>query len=400
MMIAVLMCLLAAPALTVDCARDSHVYRVGERASFDVTDGALGRPVKVVLTLDGETELATVVTTAPARVSYALSQPGFLRCTATAGKDWAEAAAGFDPQAIRPVADEPADFDAFWARAFQALAEVAPEAIWEEIAPGGWKITCNTVGRKIVGYLKIPEGKGPHPLKVVVIGGSSQGHDGMARRKGGDEARLTIHMPPYAPGRTPQETTDNERAWNLAHYPDRDPSTYYLYMLNGRGKRPEDLYLYPCILGGCRLIDLAVARPEIDATRVVYEGTSHGGAFGIYFAAFSPHVRAAFCGKPDYGDTLGVRFGRHRINLGKDYLPALGQLQYYDTAFVARRVRKPVFMAIGFIDRSNTPSSCFAIYNELAGPGQLHSGIHSNHSHYPPDLVRLREGWLRSYKEK
>jgi len=389
---------LGVEALTVDCVRPSHVYRAGETAEFDVTDDVPGRPLVVRFTCDGETELATVVTTAPARVCRAFPRPGFLRCTVSAPSNvWAEAAAGFDPYAIRPIADEPADFDAFWARAFRKLAATPPEETWEELAPGGWKIVCNTVGRKMIGYLRLPPGKGPFPLKVIVGGGSSSCSDAQARGVKGALAQLHIHMPPYAPGKTQAETDANERAWNRAHHPDRDPATYYLYMLEGRGKRPEDLYLHACILGGCRLIDLAVRRPEIDAARVVCEGTSHGGAFGIYFAAFSPHVRAAFCGKPDYGDVMGARVGRHRNNLGKDYLPAFGQLRYFDTAFVARRVTKPVFLNIGFIDRSNTPTACFAIYNELGGPRQLFTGLHANHPGNPPELAPMRDAWLSAF---
>lgn len=51
-----------------------------------------------------------------------------------------------------------------------------------------------------------------------------------------------------------------------------------------------------------RLLDFATNEPSIDHARISYSGASHGGEFGVFLTAFSPHIKAAFCGVPNFGN--------------------------------------------------------------------------------------------------
>src|SRR5215218_3088487 len=61
-----------------------------------------------------------------------MNEPGFLRCIATVeqnGKTYRGlATAAFNPEAIKPTQEDPADFDQFWATGKEALAKLPIDA--------------------------------------------------------------------------------------------------------------------------------------------------------------------------------------------------------------------------------------------------------------------------------
>lgn len=380
-----------ARGVTLKCARESHRYRVEETAEVIVDAPTPGTEVMLKFCRVGNTPISTVVTTTPARVSFSLGKPGFIRCIAhVKDKPWPYVSVGFafDPELLRTSLPQPADYDQFWENAFKELDSIPADYKKREIAKGVYAVSCRTVnGKRQYGFLRLPEGPGPYPLQVWVNGGEAYLCEKYALSGGTPTktANLGIHLPPYEPA------ADNPKArhaeWLKEHGLKR-------FIFENIDKQPRDLYFYPCILGGCRLIDLAVKEPSIDRAKVTYAGASHGGGFGVYYTAFSPHIKAAFCGVPNFGNLSGAVEGRP-IGIGDKPLREIWRkLLYFDAAYAARRITVPVFMSVGFVDGAVEPDSVYPIYNELRGPKFMFDKVNNGHGDAPPEYAPVWKAWL------
>src|ERR1017187_5784657 len=135
-----------------------------------------------------------------------LNEPGFLRLTATIVPDAGAAppagrggfsphfvgTAGFSPEKIKPVAVEPADFDAFWQKGKDALAAVPINSQRTPYAPkttdtiDAYMVNFQTVkgagGRgssRLYGVLTEPKKEGKYPALLRVPGAGVYGVSGI-----------------------------------------------------------------------------------------------------------------------------------------------------------------------------------------------------------------------------
>ena len=112
-------------------------YEIGERAEFSVTVLKNNVPIEgIEIGYVIQPELVdiwdkgTVILKKGTAIIKAekLSEPGFLRCTATVevdGKEYSSyATAGFSPDKIEPTTTLPEDFEAFWNKGKEDLAKV------------------------------------------------------------------------------------------------------------------------------------------------------------------------------------------------------------------------------------------------------------------------------------
>ena len=379
--------------LTLTCVRASHRYRAEEAAEVFVDSPSPGTEVTLKFCRTNPTPLATVVTTTPARVSFALGKPGFIYCWAwrkNARKADAVVGLAFDPELLRTSLPPPDDYDQFWENAFKELESIPADYEKRLIGKGVYAVSCRTANdKRQYGFLRLPEGPGPYPLRIRVGGGEAFQSEETALADGTptDSASLAIHLPPYRPA------TTNAKAYHRQWLKKMNLKRFLFENLD---KEPRDLYFYPCILGGCRLIDFAVKEPSIDKARVSYAGSSHGGGFGVYLTAFSPHIKAAFCGVPNFGNMSGPAEGRP-IGMGSKEMHVVWQkLLYFDAAYCARRISVPVFMSAGFVDTAVAPDSVYTIYNELRGPKIMFDKVNHGHSNGPPEYRPLYENWLEN----
>ena len=383
----------AAPdALTVRCTRESHRYRTEEAAEFLVETPEPGAKVELRFCRVDREPLALCVTTAPARVSFALGQPGFACCWARRmdGKGKvSQVGVAFEPERLKPSLPPPEDYDRFWENAFRELDAIPADYVKRPIAQGVYAVSCRTVNdKRMYGFLRLPEGAGPYPLLIKVSGGEAYYTEEDARRgKLTSRAELLIHLPPYEPAA--KDGKAHHTKWLEAHNLKR-------FIFENIDKEPRDLYFYPCILGGCRLIDLAVKEPSIDRARVSYIGSSHGGGFGVFYTAFSPHIKAAFCGVPNFGNLSGPAEGRPMGIADRPLRDIWQKLRYFDAAYCARRISVPVFMSAGFIDIAVAPDSVYTIYNELRGPKFMFDKVNHGHTDAPPEYVPTFIAWLEN----
>ena len=383
-----------APQISVACDRASHRYRIEEAAEFIVETPQPGVEVEVKFCRVAEEPLESVVTTTPARVSFSLGKPGFIRCWARRrdGEVGGKASVGvaFEPERLRPSLPPPDDYDRFWADAFRELESIPADYTKRRIAAGVYAVSCNTVnGKRQYGFLRLPEGTGPYPLKVQVYGGEAYIAEESALSGGTpvDSAHLLIHLPPYEPVAKGQDAKARHQAWLREHGLKR-------FIFENIDKEPRDLYFYPCILGGCRLIDFAAQEQSVDRSRIYCYGASHGGGFAVYFAAFSPHVKAAFCGVPNFGNLSGLAEGRPPGITDGPFWKIWPKLRYFDAAYCARRISVPVFMSVGFVDDFVAPDSVYTIYNELRGPKIMFDKVNYGHGGSPPEYRHIIRAWI------
>ena len=384
-------------SVTVTCGRASHQYRLDEAAEFDVTSDVTGLPVRVSF-LRGYLPIRSFDTTTPVRVSHRLGEPGFVVCKAQAldskgpfGPD-ARAGAGFEPSRIRTALPPPKDYDAFWEGAFAEQAAIAPDFTVRPLSNDVQLVSCRTVqGMRMYGFLYIPKGRGPFPLQVNVGGGDSvrcvEAEVGKARDgRFANRAFLDIHLPPWEPSVwSRKEASEAHSRWK------KENNTTSLYRWNGE-KPPRERWYYRCILGSCRLVEYATQRPGVDPGRVYYIGASTGGGYGVFLAAFSPHIRAAICEVPNYGNAGGPSVGRPsgEDDRGEHWQTSL----YYDSAYCAPRITCPVFMSCGYLDNYCTPETVYCIYNELKCRKVMYDKVENGHGDRPVGYDAARDAWL------
>ncbi len=379
-------------AFTLKCARESHRYRIEEPAEFIVETPEPGAKVELKFFRLTDKALESCVTVTPARVSFALGKPGFICCRGRrldgVGGN-AQVGVAFEPERLRPSLPPPDDYDEFWEKAFRELESIPADYVKRSISKGVYAVSCRTVNdKRMYGFLRLPEGPGPYPLRVHVRGGEAYfTEDNVNGSVPTSRAELYIHLPPYEPAAKDGSAYHDE--WLKKHNLKR-------FIYENLDKEPRDLYFYPCILGGCRLIDLAVSEPSIDRERVTYNGASHGGGFGVFYTAFSPHIKAAFCGVPNFGNLSGPVDGRPMGISDHPIQEVWKKLRYFDAAYCARRIKVPVFMSVGFVDSCVPPDSVYTIYNELRGPKIMFDKVNNGHGDEPPEYRWTYAAWLEN----
>ena len=112
-------------------------------------------------------------------------------------------------------------------------------------------------------------------------------------------------------------------------------------------------------------------------------------------AAFSGKIKAAFFGVPNFGDRGGFLDGRHTPDSNSpEYRKHVETLQYFDTAYAARRIEIPVMIGVGFIDKACLPTAVYSICNELRGPKIILPKIRNGHGDSPPEYHEMTRLWL------
>ena len=386
--------------IKVSCTPLSHLCRVNEKVEFLITANK-DVPLDVVISVDGEAVIEKRTVMPPAKITSSLPFPGFLRCSVKSGTLVQECGVGVDPDQIMPLMQEPDDFDDFWKNAFKELEAVPPEFNMERCESSGdfdiFRIDCNTVNDlRFYAFLALPQKRtGKVPLMVRFGGGEafiseemfrSSPHD-TRKQLGVECAELFFQLPPYPP----VVNAADGKARHEEFLKEIGLARYVYFGLDS----PKKYYAYPSILGSIRLLEFVADMPEINKEAIVYSGASHGGGFGLYYCCFSKLIKAAFCGVPNFGDIAGFLAGRHTTDSNaSEFRGHVDTRSYFDTSFCARRITCPIFISAGFIDHPCSPSSIYAIYNNLAGPKMIYNKIKNGHADAPADYTPICRQWL------
>ena len=419
----------AEPYLTGRVDKDNPVgYRVGEPIEFrleirdatpELSDGSCvldwlrlgddGRArEKGRIPLDGKTPLV---------VRTSLDRPGFvfvkalvldangkpvMRKTDVPGAaGWEDSkklsfsgGAGVEIDSLACSYEEPADFDAFWARQKARDAAVPVEVLSvreiESPKPGyrQWSVTVASAGpRPVCGFLAIPEKAAPKSLKAVLAcngygDGVSTGVDPSELKP--DEIRFNINAHGFDFAST--------NAAEIADYHDgiRTPKFHYAFS-PFQNEYPEGCYFNGMALRVLRALRYLKTRPEWNGRDLECEGGSQGGLQTLWAASLCEDLTAARAEVP-WGCDWHLKSvpGRMYWANSPDYAKGMA---YYDSVFHGRRAKCRVdIVRAGLGDRICSPGSIAVLYNNLDPKRRSVNWVQgSTHGFIPPPPVQCIE---------
>lgn len=367
-------------------------YKVGEKAKFVVNvrkSGTLLDQVKVSYeagpVMYPSVKKETILKDGKMAWTGEMKSPGFYRLKVTAhvgGKDYEGlCTAAFSPEQVKPYAQEPKDFDAFWTK---TLAEarnndlnptrvLLPERCTKDVNVYEVSYVNNRYGSKMYGILSVPVKEGKYPALLRVPGAGVRPYSGDTYTAPGKCIVLEIGVH-GVPVTMEQKVYDNLHAGALDGYWDtnlenRDRNAY---------KR--------IVTGAVRGVDYIASLPEWNGKTVGVTGSSQGGFLSLAVAAldkrvtFLAAVHDAMC---DYEAELhGVAGGWPHYFYNEGKAPAAGKLdaltqarlegaRYYDGVNFAKRITVPGWYSFGYNDEVVPPTSAYGLYNTIKAPKTL-----------------------------
>ena len=400
--------------LSVAPDRPDWLYEPGESVTFRVNITADGLPRKGVTIeyrvgpemMPAANQTANVPAEGLTIDGGTLDRPGFIRCIVTAtidGRDYRSlATAGFSPERIEPTQENPADFDAFWSASKEELAKIPLEPRIElipEASKGSinvYHVSIRTWSRtqgvphagRIYGILCEPKAPGRYPAILRVPSAGVRPYSGQRElaERGAITLEIGIHGIPVT---QPLEVYNQMRTGALDGYP--------TYNLDDR----EFYYFRRVYLGCLRANDFLTTREAWDGRNLLVFGASQGGQLTTVTAALDARVTAAAAIVPAYCDVSGYLHDRaggwpHMMR-GADSrhrTPAkIATTRYYDTVNFAKRLRAPIFYALGYNDETCPPTTIFSAYNSLTAPKRLLVAPEMGHAVFPEVDERVK-AWL------
>ena len=391
-------------------------YKPGEPAKFRIMVTADNTPVDhatVTYTvgpdmMPGAKQTALVPLDGLVVDGGTLTTGGFIRCKASvefAGRTYqGVATAAFAPETIRPVQTEPADFDAFWQKGKDELAQVPleakltlmPEACTETV--NVYHVGIRTIGKswsgvgRVYGILTEPKAPGRYPAVLMVPGAGVRSYAGNIdwAARGAIVLEIGIHGIPV---NLAKEVYDQLHAGAL--------NGYQTFNLDDR----ETYYYRRVYLNCLRANDFLVSRPMWNGKDLLVTGASQGGLLSIVTAALDPRITALAVIHPAMSDVAGPLHGRaggwpHPFMPAADGSPSplatpakIATATYYDAVNFARRIKAPGFYIWGFNDEVCPPTSTFAAYNIITAPKTLAVQPEQAHT-YPNEQWDAVSRWV------
>ena len=418
----------------VETDHASCIYRCGERATFTVavTD-AQGVPLKAgrfhaILDNYGARILAEedadLAVSNPFKISAVKETPGFMRLridtdraafaprgqagNGLAGEEVFQWGVAYEPEKIRPAVERPADFDAFWTDAVRKLDETVPpdprlERLDALCTPGHetYRISIASYGgRRVWGWLNMPVGKGPFPVRVNVPGA---GIGACGTTASDDEITLTMNVHSYPQPDTPEERDEAYKAQDKCF---AAPLGVARYCQAGIHISREDYFYYASLLGINRAVNWLWAHPAANHADFTYAGTSQGGGFGLMLTGLNGHFTRSCIFVPAICDLLGSRVEERESGWPKiieaqkpeNREAAARNAPYFDGASFAAGITCPIRFVAGFGDCACPPASVYAAYNCVPSADKaIFNGIGMGHGvfpHFYEELARwIRTGW-------
>ncbi len=336
-----------------------------------------------------------------------MKEPGFLRCVATATVDGREyrsvGTAAYAPEQIRPAVEDPADFDAFWAKAKEDLAKLPIDARLTprpELSTGKvdvFHVSLQNVGSdakgasRFYGILALPRAEGRFPALMNPPGAGARPYRGLVdvAERGYVTLQVGIHGIPVD---LPQEVYDGLLAGAFG-----SGRGYATFNLDDR-----DRYYYRRVYLGClRANDFLASHPKWDGKNLVVTGGSQGGALTVTTAGLDPRVTAIAPYYPALSDMAGYLKGRaggwpHLFKDEKDGHRTEAKIRtasYYDVVNFARRVKAKGLYAWGWNDETCPPTSMHAAYNVVTAPKELLLAVETGHNQVPEETERVSR-WI------
>lgn len=290
-------------------------------------------------------------------------------------------------RAYRPEPDEPADFDAFWARTLEETRRHPLAAAFEPVDAGlrlleTFDVTFNGWGgHPIKGWFLIPRHRpGPLPCVVEFLG------------YGGGRGFPTDWPLWSAAGHAHfvMDTRGQGGGWQKGDTPDPgaagDPQSPGFLT---RGILDPDRHYYRRVFADAvRAVEAARSHPAADG-RVAVAGGSQGGGIALAAAGLLPDLDALLADQPflchyrrasqitdaDPYKELARYGAAHPDQVDR----AFATLAYLDGVNFAPRATAPALFSVGLMDQTCPPSTVFAAHNRYAGPKEIRVYPYNGH---------------------
>lgn len=274
-------------------------------------------------------------------------------------------------ETYKPASTRQPDFDAFWSRTLEMLAETP---VSYELTPYDYPVTGVKVykiayagfrGARIEGWLALPAGEGPHP-GLALYHGYNWAFEGNLH----DTVNWALHgyaaLQMFCRGQQ-GGSVDNTIYSHGGH-------SGWMSM----GILSEEEYYYRAVyMDAVRAIEVLASLPEVDASRIGVTGGSQGGALTLAAAALSdiPIVAAAdYPYLSNFERAIDITPNGPYSELNEFFrrnghpdieTAAKRTLTYFDVMNLAPRVACRTWVSIGLVDMITPPSTVFAAYNHL-----------------------------------
>ena len=294
-------------------------------------------------------------------------------------------------RAYTPPREEPADFDAFWARTLTEVRSHPIAAKFEPIDAGLSSIDVSDVtfagfgGQPIKGWLMLPRDRAGSPFARSTGLPCVVEYIGYGGGRGSPLDWLLPASAGYA--HLVMDTRGQGSTWRSGDTPDIEPAVDTDGIVQAgqfpgfmtRGILDPDTYYYRRLISDAvRAVEAARAHPAIDPERIAVTGGSQGGGLTVAVAGLDPDLMLAMPDVPFMchwrrafeitdGDPYHeiVRFCKiHRDRVGMVF----GTLPYFDGVNFAARANAPALFSTALMDTTCPPSTVFAAYNHYAGP--------------------------------
>ncbi len=413
----------AGDKLVVTPDRADHRYIVGEEAEFTLVAPTSCTTGVIQVRLDNFGSKVVceaawdVAKERSIKIRGALKEPGCLRVGLTGpdGKSWTGESVMVDPCKILPGAEDPKDFDGYWAAAKAKLAKEVPlDAKVERLEArctkefDFYRISFATFGRRVYGFMSVPKDASAAKKYPVVfnVPGAGLGNWSQDMEGAANEIRVTMTVYDWVPMWDNIPGAQKKYDAMNAAYHEKYGVEYYSQAGLSEGR--EAYYYYPVILGIDRVVDWVAAREDVDVNRFRYSGTSQGGMFGLYLTGLNKHITRAAVYVPAGCDWLGnVKYQRQagwpqiveaqreaaREATAKD-------APYFDAANFARRIHVPIRFVCGTVDVTCAPASVWAAFNVCPSQDKdMAVGFEMGHGVFGK-FYDENEAWLRANSAK
>ncbi|MCC7491674.1 MAG: acetylxylan esterase [Fimbriimonadaceae bacterium] len=370
----------AAVTLQVTTDRPDGLYQAGEQVTFSLAATTDGQPltagtVNWSLSKDGVGTLGqgTLDLAAPQPITGTLNEPGVLRLSAryTDGTTPVDAwgGAGFDLAKIGPSAPEPADFDAWWTAQKQLVAAIPLDAQLtrsDKFSTAEVEVfelsLANLNGSRVRGWFCRPAAPGKYPA-LLQIPGAGVGPTGPAAWSGRTALSINISVHDYPVTETKEFFTA------LAG----QGGALFDYSRQGRESR-ETYYFRRVFLSFVRCIDFLTGQADWDGRNMQVTGSSQGGASTLTACGLDQRVTAGCANVPAMCDHTGLLVGRAsgwpRLIPTADAQNVVTTAGYFDAVNFARRIKCPILVSLGLIDRTCPATTVAAAYNLIPAAGK------------------------------
>jgi cephalosporin-C deacetylase len=296
--------------------------------------------------------------------------------------------------AYRSVAEEPDDFDEFWAR---TLADATRHDLDVSMAPVATRLTTVDVfdvrfagygGHPIAAWLILPRGVATGTPGVVQFAGYGGGrgapHEHLLWSAAG-YAHLVMDTRGQGSGHRAGATGD----------PIGPSGPSASGMLTKGIQSPDDYYYRRLFIDAVRAVDVLAGVGVVDSSRIATLGASQGGAMALAAAALRSDVAATLAYSPFLCDVrraslitdsppykeLSTYLAAHRTAPDRVF----ETLSYFDGVNLAKRIRNPTWMSAALMDAVCPPSTAFGAFHNLAGPRHMTVWPYNGHEGGGPE---------------